>query len=79
MSTHTAPPLAHERSPTGSESALTPVVCCCRAYIFKVWKEEGFGAIYRGYIAKVSRLGPGGGVMIMVVDVVNGLLNRMFG
>jgi len=55
------------------------MVCCCRAYIFKVWKEEGFGAIYRGYIAKVSRLGPGGGVMIMVVDVVNGLLNRMFG
>ena len=44
-----------------------------------MWKEEGFGAIYRGYIAKVSRLGPGGGVMIMVVDVVNGLLNRMFG
>ena len=73
MSTHTAActrVLSHR---------LTPMVCCCRAYIFKVWKEEGFGAIYRGYIAKVSRLGPGGGVMIMVVDVVNGLLNRMFG
>ena len=67
------PPLAHDSSRTGSHDG------CCRAYIFKVWKEEGFGAIYRGYIAKVSRLGPGGGVMIMVVDVVNGLLNRMFG
>lgn len=31
-----------------------------------VFKEEGFGALYKGYIPKVLRLGPGGGILLVV-------------
>lgn len=29
-------------------------------------KEEGFGALYKGFLPKVLRLGPGGGVLLVV-------------
>lgn len=31
-----------------------------------VMKEEGFGALYKGFIPKVLRLGPGGGILLVV-------------
>ncbi|KAJ5893884.1 hypothetical protein N7495_005575 [Penicillium taxi] len=31
-----------------------------------VLKEEGFGALYKGFIPKVLRLGPGGGILLVV-------------
>jgi solute carrier family 25 2-oxodicarboxylate transporter 21 len=31
-----------------------------------VFKEEGFGALYKGFIPKVLRLGPGGGILLVV-------------
>ncbi|ODV80078.1 mitochondrial carrier [Suhomyces tanzawaensis NRRL Y-17324] len=31
-----------------------------------VAREEGFGALYRGFIPKVLRLGPGGGILLVV-------------
>lgn len=31
-----------------------------------VYKEEGFGALYKGFIPKVLRLGPGGGILLVV-------------
>ena len=31
-----------------------------------VLKEEGFGALYKGFLPKVLRLGPGGGVLLVV-------------
>jgi solute carrier family 25 2-oxodicarboxylate transporter 21 len=31
-----------------------------------VAKEEGFGALYKGFIPKVLRLGPGGGILLVV-------------
>lgn len=31
-----------------------------------VLKEEGFGALYKGFLPKVLRLGPGGGIMLVV-------------
>lgn len=69
-----------------SRFAISPPRPLCRYltapppqfYVWKTIREEGFGALYRGYVAKVSRLGPGGGIMIMVVDIVNGLLAKMF-
>lgn len=33
-------------------------------------KEEGFGALYKGFLPKVLRLGPGGGVLIVVYTSV---------
>lgn len=34
--------------------------------ILKVAREEGFGALYKGFIPKVLRLGPGGGILLVV-------------
>ncbi|RYP43363.1 hypothetical protein DL768_009957 [Monosporascus sp. mg162] len=31
-----------------------------------VMKEEGFGALYKGFLPKVLRLGPGGGILLVV-------------
>ncbi|KAG9236951.1 mitochondrial carrier domain-containing protein [Amylocarpus encephaloides] len=31
-----------------------------------VFKEEGFGALYKGFTPKVLRLGPGGGILLVV-------------
>lgn len=31
-----------------------------------VYKEEGFAALYKGFLPKVLRLGPGGGILLVV-------------
>ena len=31
-----------------------------------VMREEGFGALYKGFLPKVLRLGPGGGILLVV-------------
>lgn len=36
--------------------------------LFKVAKEEGFRALYKGFLPKVLRLGPGGGIMLVVYN-----------
>ncbi|CAD6887989.1 unnamed protein product [Tilletia controversa] len=33
-------------------------------------REEGFAALYKGVVPKMLRLGPGGGVLLLVVEVV---------
>jgi len=33
-------------------------------------REEGFGALYKGFIPKVLRLGPGGGILLVVFTAV---------
>ncbi|KAL6723760.1 hypothetical protein Aduo_018731 [Ancylostoma duodenale] len=35
-----------------------------------IYKEEGFGALYKGLLPKVMRLGPGGAIMLLVYDYV---------
>lgn len=35
-----------------------------------IMKEEGFGALYKGFLPKVLRLGPGGGVLLVVYTAV---------
>ncbi|KAF2874789.1 mitochondrial 2-oxodicarboxylate carrier protein-like protein [Massariosphaeria phaeospora] len=35
-----------------------------------VMKEEGFRALYKGYVAKILRFGPGGGVLLVVYSAV---------
>ncbi|PWN98110.1 mitochondrial carrier [Tilletiopsis washingtonensis] len=38
--------------------------------LLTIAKEEGFGALYKGFTPKVLRLAPGGGVLLLVVEVV---------
>lgn len=35
-----------------------------------VAREEGFKALYKGYVAKILRFGPGGGVLLVVYSAV---------
>lgn len=35
-----------------------------------VAREEGFGALYSGFAPKVLRLAPGGGVLLLVVEML---------
>lgn len=42
--------------------------------LFKVAKEEGISALYKGFLPKVLRLGPGGGVLLVVYNTVMSVL-----
>ena len=44
-----------------------------------VMKEEGFGALYKGFMPKVLRLGPGGGILLVVFTNVMDFFRRMRG
>eukprot|EP01132_Coremiostelium_polycephalum_P003705 gene3705-4617_t len=47
----------------------------CIPSMITVWKEEGFAALYKGFLPKVLRLGPGGGILLVVNDFVMKLLS----
>ena len=38
--------------------------------LFRIASTEGVPALYRGFVPKILRLGPGGGVMLVVFDFV---------
>ena len=42
-----------------------------------VMKEEGFAALYKGFLPKVLRLGPGGGVLLVVYTSVMDWFRKM--
>lgn len=42
-----------------------------------IFREEGFKALYKGFIPKVLRLGPGGGILLVVFTEVSDLLRRV--
>ncbi|KAM5442136.1 hypothetical protein MferCBS31731_002966 [Microsporum ferrugineum] len=42
-----------------------------------VMKEEGFGALYKGFLPKVLRLGPGGGILLVVFTAVTDFFRAM--
>ncbi|KZF18834.1 mitochondrial 2-oxodicarboxylate carrier [Xylona heveae TC161] len=44
-----------------------------------VMKEEGFGALYKGFVPKVLRLGPGGGILLVVFTGVMDFFRKMRG
>ncbi|PNS19936.1 hypothetical protein CAC42_7903 [Sphaceloma murrayae] len=44
-----------------------------------VYKEEGFAALYKGFIPKVLRLGPGGGILLVVFTGVMDFFRSMKG
>lgn len=41
----------------------------------EIWVKEGPKALYKGFVPKVLRLGPGGGIMIVVFEWVSKFLN----
>ncbi|KAF3079523.1 hypothetical protein TWF569_002762 [Orbilia oligospora] len=47
--------------------------------LFVVAREEGFAALYKGFLPKVLRLGPGGGILLVVYTSVVEFLQRTRG
>ncbi|KAL1992420.1 hypothetical protein VTN49DRAFT_4452 [Thermomyces lanuginosus] len=47
--------------------------------VLTVWREEGFGALYKGFIPKVLRLGPGGGILLVVFTGVMDFFRKVRG
>ena len=39
-----------------------------------VFREEGAGALFKGYMPRLYRLGPGGGIMLLAFDLVSSFL-----
>jgi solute carrier family 25 2-oxodicarboxylate transporter 21 len=39
-------------------------------------REEGVGALYKGFVPKVLRLGPGGGILLVVFDFLSGYIRK---
>ncbi|KAJ6636504.1 Mitochondrial 2-oxodicarboxylate carrier [Pseudolycoriella hygida] len=50
----------------------------CMKTIVTVAKEEGFGALYKGLVPKVMRLGPGGAIMLIAYEYVYEFLQHRF-
>lgn len=44
-----------------------------------VYREEGFRALYKGFLPKVLRLGPGGGILLIVFTGVMDFFRKMRG
>ncbi|KZS95363.1 mitochondrial carrier [Sistotremastrum niveocremeum HHB9708] len=44
-----------------------------------IYREEGLKALYKGFVPKVLRLAPGGGVLLLVVEVTLGLFRKALG
>ncbi|KAF2263993.1 mitochondrial carrier [Lojkania enalia] len=44
-----------------------------------VMREEGFGALYKGFLPKVLRLGPGGGILLVVFTGVMDFFRKIRG
>jgi len=42
--------------------------------IFGVYSKEGFQALFKGYVPRILRLGPGGGIMYLAFEFVSNLL-----
>jgi len=45
----------------------------------RILREEGPGALYKGFLPKVVRLAPGGGLLLFVVETLNGQARHLLG
>jgi solute carrier family 25 2-oxodicarboxylate transporter 21 len=43
--------------------------------LIEIFKQEGFKALFKGYVPRILRLGPGGGIMLLAFDFIVGLLH----
>jgi len=46
--------------------------------VARVYREEGFLALYKGLVPKIMRLGPGGAIMLLVYEAMTDYLNTRF-
>eukprot|EP00088_Acartia_fossae_P030457 TRINITY_DN31441_c0_g1_i1.p1 TRINITY_DN31441_c0_g1~~TRINITY_DN31441_c0_g1_i1.p1 ORF type:complete len:216 (+),score=26.07 TRINITY_DN31441_c0_g1_i1:46-648(+) len=46
--------------------------------ILRVYREEGFLALYKGLLPKVLRLGPGGAIMLIIYEKMSNFLLQKF-
>jgi len=44
-----------------------------------IFREEGAAALYKGFVPKVLRLAPGGGVLLLVVEFTLGVFRQVLG
>ena len=44
--------------------------------LLTIAREEGLAALYKGFIPKVLRLAPGGGVLLLVVEFTLGVFRQ---
>jgi solute carrier family 25 2-oxodicarboxylate transporter 21 len=44
-----------------------------------IFREEGFVALYKGFVPKFLRLAPGGGVLLLVVEFTMGVFRKALG
>lgn len=42
--------------------------------LVEVYQKEGFQALFKGYVPRILRLGPGGGIMLLAFDLVSSLI-----
>ncbi|KAI9457863.1 mitochondrial carrier [Boletus coccyginus] len=47
--------------------------------LFTIMREEGPAALYKGFVPKVLRLAPGGGVLLLVVEFTLGVFRKALG
>lgn len=47
--------------------------------IIQIGRQEGFAGLYKGFTPKVLRLAPGGGVLLLVVEVVLDQFRKVLG
>ncbi|TFK26961.1 mitochondrial carrier [Coprinopsis marcescibilis] len=47
--------------------------------LLTIAREEGLGALYKGFVPKVLRLAPGGGVLLLVVEATLGIFRQALG
>ncbi|KAL0952871.1 hypothetical protein HGRIS_007090 [Hohenbuehelia grisea] len=47
--------------------------------LITIFREEGAGALYKGFVPKVLRLAPGGGVLLLVVEFTLGVFRQALG
>ncbi|KAJ3025719.1 UNVERIFIED_CONTAM: hypothetical protein HDU68_006769 [Siphonaria sp. JEL0065] len=50
----------------------------CAPSLVTIVREEGFAALYKGFVPKVLRLGPGGGILLVTFDVVTSYMRKNF-
>ncbi|KAJ9057806.1 hypothetical protein DSO57_1019297 [Entomophthora muscae] len=61
-----------------NSTSATPKYNWALPAIKTVIKEEGFAALYKGFVPKVLRLGPGGGILLVVFDSVSTFMRKNF-
>lgn len=70
---------AHYRSNQQQVAGAAPKYNWTFPALLTIAREEGVGALYSGFLPKVLRLAPGGGVLLLVVEFTLGIFRKQLG